>query len=595
VTTSSSNVVIDDSAETLEIWVTLGASVPDGRKVQLKSVIWHSEDNTTFGWTLPDPGPEFVTGPAEGQGFETATSSTELVSRAVPSGGRFLAQRLVLTDSDADPYDVTVASVMIRNVVGDNWLADQNVARLEVRRKSDSALLGEVVDPVGLSLAGVRVTASASNIVPDDSTVTLEIWVTLKLTAPAGRKLKLESIVWHTEGIATFQTAALAGPAIFTTKVGTPPSNVDFTWTPAAPKYNQEITYTPATNITDPEGTIAKATYSWNFGDGETTSTTGTAAVKHTYTTGGTFSVALTVTGEAGLSSSKTNAVIVEGPPNVAPTATIVATPAAPAQGQVVTFTATVNDTDQPAGTPHTYAWDFGDGTTSTAASPQHTFANKQTYTVKLIVTDARGAASPAVEQTISVGNTPPVIGTLTASKTTPNTGDSVTFTADNVTDADTGDTIASLKWTFGDGGTLTTQWPTKTAAHTFNAPGTVTVSVIAVDSRGGESVAKTIQVTVSGPTRVIVYAYPNPASTQATINLLLPDGTTNPVLRIFGIDGRLVLEEELGTGATTYLWNLLDAAGDRVGNGLYFCVVTATAAGGGTVRSEVFRLLIVR
>ncbi|MCX6091648.1 MAG: PKD domain-containing protein [Candidatus Bipolaricaulota bacterium] len=598
VTTSSSNVVTDDSSEILEIWITLGASVPDDRVLQVKSVIWHSEDGTTFGHVLPDAGPEFITGPAVGEGFETATSSTDVASRTVLSGGRFLAQRLVLTDSDADPYDVTVASVMIRNVVGDNWLADQNVARLEVRRKSDGALLGEVVDPVGLSLAGVRVTASGSNTVPDDSAVTLEIWVTLKLTAPAGRKLELESIVWHTEGIATFQTAALAGPAIFTTKVGTSPSNVDFTWTPAAPKYNQEITFTPAATIADPEGAIAKATYSWNFGDGGTASTTGTAAVKHTYTGGGSFSVVLTVTGEAGLSSSRTNAVAVEGPPNVAPTATFTWTPQAPAQTQTVTFTSAVTDPDQPTGTAFTYAWDFGDTATSTVANPQHAFATKQTYTVKLIVTDAQ-SASVTVEHTISVGNTPPTIATLTANPTSPNTGDTVTFTVSGATDADADDTVSTFKWTFGDGTPTVTTTATPqgggTATHTFNAAGAVTVSVIAVDSRGGESLPKIVTVTVSGPTRVILYAYPNPASALATFNLLLLDGTTNPVLRIFRIDGRLMLEEELGTGTTTYPWNLLDSAGDPVGNGLYFCIVTGTAAAGGTVRSDVFRLLIVR
>jgi PKD repeat protein len=593
VTAGANNVVVDDTTEAIEIWVTLQSSVPDDRVVQLQTTVWHTEDATVFG-TVTGSGAEFATGPAVGAGFETATSSAELTSRTVLSGGRFLAQRLVLTDSDADPYDVTVTSVMIRNVVGDNWLADQNVARLEVRRKSDGALLGEVVDPVGLSLAGVRLTASANGTVADDSTVTLEIWVTLKVTAPAGRKLKLESIVWHAEGVAPFQTAALAGPAIFTTKVGTPPSNVDFTWTPAAPKYNQEITFTPAANIADPEGAITKAAYSWNFGDGGTVSTTGAAAVKHTYTTGGTFSVVLTVTGEAGLSSSKTNAVAVEGPPNVAPTVSFTWTPQAPAEiTTVVTFTSTVTDSDQPTGTAFTYAWDFGDTTTSADANPTHAFAEKKTYTVKLTVTDAQ-SASVTVEHTISVGNTAPVVGTLTALPTAPNTGDSVTFTV-GATDADTGDTIASFKWTFAPEATLTTIGTTLTATHTFNAPGTYIVSVIAVDSRGGESTAKTVTVTVSGPTRVIVYSYPNPASTQATFNLLLPDGTTSPVLRIFGIDGRLVLEEDLGAGATSYLWNLLDTAGNPVGNGLYLCVVTATADGGGSVRSEIFRLLIVR
>ncbi len=593
VTTASNNVVTDDSLETLEIWVTLGSNVPDDRLIQLKSVIWHTEDNTTFGHVLADPGPEFITGPAIGEGFEEAATTT-LASRNVFQGARFLAQRLKLEDDDEDPYDVTVTSIMVRNVAGDSPLADQNFAKLEVRRASDGAVLGEVVDPVGLSLAGTRVTTSVDNVVPDDTTVELEIWVFLKTTAPVGRKAELESVVWHAEGVAAFQTVPLVGPAIFTTETGTPPTNVEFTWAPTALKYNEEVTFTPATNIADPEGDVRKATFEWTFGDDGSAQSTGSATVKHTFATGGTFTVTLTVTGEGGLSSAKSHDLVVEGPPNTVPTAEFTWTPQAPAQNQAVTFTSTVTDPDQPTGTAFTYGWNFGDGTTSVVANPQHTFANKQTYTVILTVTDAQ-SASTTVQHTVSVGNTPPVIGTLTASKTTPNTGDSVTFTADNVTDADTGDTIASLRWTFGDGGTLTTQWPTKTATHTFNAPGTVTVSVIAVDSRGGESVAKTIQVTVSGPTRVIVYAYPNPASTQATFNLLLPDGTTDPLLRIFAIDGRLVLEEELGAGVTTFLWNLLDSGGSPVGNGLYFCIISGQANGGGSIRSEIFRLLVAR
>jgi len=594
VTAGANNVVVDDTTETIEIWVTLQSSVPDGRKVQLQTTVWHTEDATVFGPTTPTteyPGAEFTTGPAVGAGFETASSSAELVSRTVLSGGRFLAQRLVLTDSDADPYNVTVTSVMVRNVVGDNWLADQNVARLEVRRKSDGALLGEVVDPVGLSLAGVRVTASASNIVPDDSTVTLEIWVTLKVTAPAGRKIQVESIVWHTEGVATFQMPPLAGPATFTTKVGTPPSNVNFTWTPAAPKYNQEVTFTPAATIADPEGAIANATYSWNFGDGKTASTTGTAAVKYTYTTGGTFSVVLTVTGEAGLSSSKTNAVAVEGPPNVAPTATFTWTPQAPAENATVTFASTVTDSDQPTGTAFTYAWDFGDTTTSAVANPTHAFAAKQTYTVKLTVTDARGTAV-TVEHTISVGNAAPVVVTLTANNLSPTTGDLVTFTA-TATDADSSDTIATYTWNFGDGSVAQTT-TTGTTTHTYVAPGPYNVSVTATDSRGAVSAAKTLSITVAGPDRILLVIYPNPATTNATVRCSLPSGVTELVLVIYGLGGDIVLRQEL-TAGQVYVWNLLDAAGDRVGNGLYFCVVTATAAGGGNVRSEVFRLLIVR
>ncbi|MEW5826467.1 MAG: PKD domain-containing protein, partial [Candidatus Bipolaricaulota bacterium] len=163
------------------------------------------------------------------------------------------------------------------------------------------------------------------------------------------------------------------------------------------------------------------------------------------------------------------------------------------------------------------------------------------------------------------------------------------------VTDADAGDTIASYKWNFGDGSTLETDAPTATATHKYNAPGDYTASVVAVDSRGGESAPKTLQIAVAGPERIVLYGFPNPAATQATFESLLPDGATEPVLTVYALDGRQVFEEELAPGGGGFVWNLRDTAGDLLGNGLYFCVVTARSATGGRIRSEVFRLLISR
>jgi len=57
------------------------------------------------------------------------------------------------------------------------------------------------------------------------------------------------------------------------------------------------------------------------------------------------------------------------------------------------------------------YRWDFGDGTTSTDISPNHTFdasgSEPESFTVKLTVTDSAGAAA-TTERIVSLNNSPP-------------------------------------------------------------------------------------------------------------------------------------------------------------------------------------------
>ena len=58
---------------------------------------------------------------------------------------------------------------------------------------------------------------------------------------------------------------------------------------------------------------------------------------------------------------------------------------------------------------PVTYAWNFGDGSTSTAANPTHTYASAGTFTARLTVTDALGASSSATVP-ITTANSPPTL-----------------------------------------------------------------------------------------------------------------------------------------------------------------------------------------
>jgi PKD repeat protein len=593
-------VVLDDQNVLVKVYYEIGTPV-DGHTLRPVVKARGTENGTQY-WSDESLYPNSVE--LFRPGFEVVENVTPPEGGTAYSGQRLLAQTIHVVDRDENAFGVTIHPVVVKNI---GTATSTDIVKIEVWRQDTpggtQVKLGETTDLSGLRTGGSRIEILHDNVVIDRSPYSetyLNIYVTISEpeVVTAARTVQLETRVLHTENQVGYDKMVTSNPwtleinhrpvASFTFAAATTPASVqakaDFT-------YEQTIQFTGT--ATDADGD-AIATWAWTFGDGATSALQNPT---HRYPNGGTFTVTLTVTDARGVSGSVSKTITVQGPPNVVPTATFTWTPQAPGETQTVTFTSTVTDSDQPSGTAFTYAWNFGDTATSVVAHPQHAFAAKQTYTVKLTVTDAQ-SASVTVEHTISVGNTAPVVvGALTASDATPNTGDPVTFTVGTVTDADTGDTIADFKWTFGDSTTLTTDgaFTGGTATHVFNAPGPYTVSVIAVDSRGGESVAKTVTVTVSGPTRVILYAYPNPASTQATFNVLLPDGATDPILRVYTLDGRPVIEVQIAAGQTTYLWYLLDAAGDRVGNGLYFGVVTATAAGGGSVRSEVFRLLIVR
>jgi glucose/arabinose dehydrogenase len=69
-----------------------------------------------------------------------------------------------------------------------------------------------------------------------------------------------------------------------------------------------------------------------------------------------------------------------------------------------------------PEGQPITYSWDFGDGTSSTAANPNHTYSQPGSYVVRLTVSDGVNS-SLSTPQTIAVGNPP------TATITSPSDG----------------------------------------------------------------------------------------------------------------------------------------------------------------------------
>jgi PKD repeat protein len=184
----------------------------------------------------------------------------------------------------------------------------------------------------------------------------------------------------------------------------------------------------------------------WTFGDGQISTQEHPV---HTYATGGIKNVSLTLTDQYGCSNTYLFAI------NVFPAAT-------------VDFTydqsncELVNFFDNSTGTGAiTRLWDFGDGATSTATNPSHTFTLGNTYVVTLTISDQY--CNGLVHTDTLVFPNPP-----TADFTFSPDGQCATTPIDFDATGSTG-TNLNYSWNFGDGNTATGLFLPWTQ-HTYNS-----------------------------------------------------------------------------------------------------------------------------
>ena len=223
----------------------------------------------------------------------------------------------------------------------------------------------------------------------------------------------------------------------------------------------------------------------WDFGDG----TTGTVKNPvHIYTSAGNYNVTLRVTTVSGCSKtlSKNNYIhasngVIAAFTNTTPT------------GCSLPVTIIFTNTSSGSGTL-SYAWDFGDGGTSTLQNPSHTYTIQGNFTVRLTVSSSTGCITTLTRPNAVV------INFLRAGFNSPAStciNDAVNFTNTSTP------LPTSVFWDFGDGTNSTVLNPTKT----YTATGIYTVKLVAHLGACADSITTTINV------------FPKPTAAFSAIN----------------------------------------------------------------------------
>ena len=266
-----------------------------------------------------------------------------------------------------------------------------------------------VIDPVQLSNAGsYTVTVTSSGCSSTASTTVVVNSATLAVVTPAGPFCSNEPAVYLTS---TIPGGTWSGPGIVDATTGQ--------FDPAAANIGSNvITYTPnqacsapgTTTITvnavptvqfaadqltgcapltvtfTDQSSPTSGSVLWDFGDGITSAQTG--SVSHTFNNVGCYTISLTsTTNGCSATQSVPNYICVL--PNA--TAAFTATPTIQSESNpVFQFTnESINATS--------YSWDFGDGNTSTAVNPNHTYPPEAgSYTVTLTATNPGGCSDVA-------------------------------------------------------------------------------------------------------------------------------------------------------------------------------------------------------
>lgn len=204
------------------------------------------------------------------------------------------------------------------------------------------------------------------------------------------------------------------------------------------------------------------SSYSWDFGDTETSSALNPA---HVYINPGQYTVLVMATNAAGCTNSKSKTVGVYSKPQ---SNFSIPLPPFSCNGSPTQFTdLTPNPFDSNL---TSWLWDFNDGAaTSTNRNPQYTYTNASDYLVSLTATTNFGC-STQFQKTITIASSP----TADFTNSAPCVGVPVNFT-----DTSTG-TLQSRQWQIENA-----QFTSQNPVYTFNTSGNKSINLIVTATNG--------------------------------------------------------------------------------------------------------------
>jgi len=267
--------------------------------------------------------------------------------------------------------------------------------------------------------------------------------------------------------------------------------------------------------------------YLWDFGDGNTSNE---ANPTHDYGSTGSYTVKLTATNECG---SQEFTLVVE----ISGSAPLAAFGVSENNG-CVPFT--VQFSDQSAGNPIAWQWEFPGGNPglSTEQNPTVSYASTGTFPVTLIVTNIYGSDT-LTQQSVITGQSVPTAGFSYLT----NLG-TVSFTNLSLN-------ATSYAWNFGDGNTSSEANP----AHTYTANGTYTIELTAINVCGASTLQQTVTINTidaNEPAWLSHFRlYPNPNTGLFTVEM---SGTPYEEVEfmLFNAVGQLVKRDvsDFGSGS---------------------------------------------